>query len=299
MGPFPLPVFDKSWSKLCQNSAVDTLETCRQRLGRLRLLTVEEVMKNSGQSTTLVPLADGTFLPTAWKAGDPHPATRCREIIIGNTLVEAIIFDVLAQALPQAVFHAKLLSAFPNSEDSARFKHLFDFDFEEEKEVSSAEAYRDSLRHFLSAVIFHYPSIRVAESFSSSSAPDAETKAYLYRFSTPSPYPGPSHNLPVHGQCSLFLFNNDQASWPPESCIVAKEMARLWTGFAHGVEPWEEFRVGDVIGGKVMGFGNGVFGVRGLEEEGEGEGWGREDGSLGWLREHFETAARFVLGLMG
>ncbi|KAH7336202.1 Carboxylesterase [Rhexocercosporidium sp. MPI-PUGE-AT-0058] len=291
MGPFPLPIVDRSWSKLCQNSKVDTLETYQQRLEKLRLLTPEEAMKNNGLSTTLAPLADGTYLPLSWKEGDAHPPTRCKEIIIGNTLVEAIIFDVLAKLLPQSIFHSKLIAAFPKPEDSSRFAELFGFKFEEGKEMS-AEAYRDALRTFLSAVIFHYPSLKVAESFSSL---DTETKSYLYRFSTPSPYPGPSHNLSVHGQCSIFLFNNDYDAWPPECQVISKEMVRLWTGFAYGEKPWEEFTASN---GKVMSFGNGEFGVRGLEE-GEDEGWGREDSTTGWLREHFGEALRFVLGLMG
>ncbi|KAG4431617.1 hypothetical protein IFR05_012910 [Cadophora sp. M221] len=291
MGPFPLPLLDKSWSKLCQNSRVDALETYQQRLEKLRLQTPGEAMKNNGLSTTLAPLADGTYLPPSWKAGDAHLPTRCKEIIIGNTLVEAIIFDVLAKLLPQSIFHSKLLAAFPNPEDSNRFIKLFRFNFEQGKEMT-AEGYRDTLRKFLSAVIFHYPSLKVAESFSSLSS---ETKPYLYRFSTPSPYPGPSHNLSVHGQCSIFLFNNDYDAWPPECQVISKGMARLWTAFAYGEKPWEEFATSD---SKVMSFGNGEFGVRGIEE-GDDEGWGREDSTTGWLRVHFRAALIFVLGLMG
>ncbi|KAH9224693.1 Alpha/Beta hydrolase protein [Leptodontidium sp. 2 PMI_412] len=290
MGPLPLPLLNRSWSKLCQNSGVETLETYEQRLERLRLLTPEEAMKNNGLSTTLTPLADGTYLPLSWKAGDAHPTTRCKEIIIGNTLVEAIIFDVLAKLLPQSIFHSKLLAAFPRPEDSNRLIELFGFNLEQGKEMS-AEAHRDALRKFLSAVIFHYPSLKVAESFSSLSS---DTKSYLYRFNIPSPYPGPSHNLSVHGQCSIFLFNNDYDAWPPECQVISKEMARLWTAFAYGEKPWDEFTAND---GKVMSFGNGEFGVRGLE--GEDDGWGREDSTTGWLRLHFSEALRFVLGLMG
>ncbi|KAK0112960.1 hypothetical protein ONS95_014676 [Cadophora gregata] len=293
MGPFPLPLLDKSWSKLCQKSGVDAFETSHQRLEALRLLTPEEAITNNGLSTTLAPLADGIYLPRAWKLGDAHPSTRCKEIIIGNTLVEAIIFDVLAKLLPQSIFHSKLLSAFPNPEDSTRFISLFGFDFAKEKEMSP-EAYRDALRRFLSAVIFHYPSLKVAESFSSVST-SSDTKSYLYRFSTPSPFPGPSHCLAAHGQCAIFLFNNDSDSWPSECQVISKEMARTWTAFAYGEKPWEEFMSED---DKVMSFGNGVFGLRGLDE-GEDEGWGREDGTTGWLRVHFDEALMFVLGLMG
>jgi len=292
MGPFPLPLFDKSWSKLCQKSGNDPSETSQQRLEKLRLLTPEELVANNGQSTTLAPLADGSYLPTSWKLGDAHPITRCKEMIIGNTLIEAIIFDVIAQLLPQPVFHSRLLSAFPNPEDSARFISLFGFDFTEGKQMDP-EAYRDALRRFLSAVIFHYPSLRVAESFSST---PSETKSYLYRFSTPSHFPGPAHGLAAHGQCAMFLFNNDSNTWPQECQLISKEMARIWTGFAYGENPWEEFVSGEE--GKVMSFSNGVFGTRGLDE-GEDEGWGREDGTTGWLREHFDTAIMFVLGLMG
>ncbi|KAH7418100.1 Alpha/Beta hydrolase protein [Cadophora sp. MPI-SDFR-AT-0126] len=292
MGPFPLPLLDKSWSKLCQKSGADTLETSQQRLEKLRLLTPEEAIANNGLSTTLAPLADGSYLPASWKLGDAHPPARCKEMIIGNTLVEAIIFDILAKLLPQPVFHSKLLAAFPNPEDSTRFIELFGFDFSEGKQMDP-EAYRDALRRFLSAVIFHYPSLIVAESFSSI---PSQTKSYLYRFSTPSPFPGPSYGLSAHGQCAIFLFNNDSGSWPSECRVISKEMARTWTAFAHGEKPWEEFVSGDE--GKVMSFGNGVFGARGLDE-GEDEGWGREDGTTGWLRAHFNEALMFVLGLIG
>ncbi|PVH85013.1 alpha/beta-hydrolase [Cadophora sp. DSE1049] len=206
MGPYPLPLLDKSWSKLCQRSGVNTIETSQQRLEALRLLNPEEVIANNGLSTTLAPLADGSYLPASWNLGDAHPVTRCKEMIIGNTLVEAIIFDVIAQILPQPVFHSKLLAAFPNPEDSNRFIELFGFSFSEGKQMAP-EAYRDSLRKFLSAVIFHYPSLKVAESFSSM---PSETKSYLYRFSTPSPFPGPAHGLAAHGQCAMFLFSRQR-----------------------------------------------------------------------------------------
>ncbi|KAL2069060.1 hypothetical protein VTL71DRAFT_15398 [Oculimacula yallundae] len=305
MGPFPLPLFEKGWMKFCKSSGVDGLESAEERLEGLRSLSTEEAMKKMGGSSMFAPLAEGAYLPLGWKVGDKHPRTRCKEIIVSNTLVEAIIFDILAALLPQQVFYSKVLAAFPDTTDSSRFIELFGFSFAQGKEMSPDE-YRDALRSFLSTVVFHYPSLRVAESFSSTYASptkegtekntetDTNTKSYLYHINTPSPYPGPSYNLSVHGLCAILLFNNADDAWTSDTRYIAENLAKTLIRFAYGEEPCQEF----AAGGPVM-----TFEEKGLSlgplEQGEDVGWGREDGTIGWLREHFEEAARLVMGLMG
>ncbi len=300
MGPYPLPFFERGWVKVCKDAGVSDLETPEMRLTKLRTLPTVDLAKLVTRSHICGPLGEDDFLPTSWKVGGPHPSTRCQEIIIGNTVVEGIIFDARSTNIPQSAFRAKLLTVFPKAEDNIRFCELFGFVAEE----MSPEDFRDALRRFISTVMFHYPSLRVAESFSSSSAADEQArKAYSYRFNTPSPYPGPSHGLSVHGQCATFLFNNDFDAWPTNVQIVTKEMARIWAGFAYGHKPWEEFNASEEKveadnEGRVMVFGNGEFGVKGLDD-GEADGWGREDGTTGWLREHFDKATRLVMALLG
>lgn len=291
MGPYPMPLFEKSWAKLCINASVSSSPSGVKRLDLLRKLSADEVMAAAGASSAAGPLADGTFLDGKWKLDDPHPLTRCKEVMVGNTLVEAIIFDALSAHLPQEYFLSRVQHSFPEPGDSKRFCELFGFEALLEGRGMSAEEYKSAIRNFLSTVVFHYPSLRVAESFAS-----ADTKSYLYRFETPSPYPGPTQGLAVHGQCAFTLFGSDIEVWKPQLQMVSREMVKLWTGFACGVEPWTKLDT-EVGEGRVMVFGDGEVGVGGLEEG--DEAWGRENGTLGWLRTHFGGVWGLVMGLMG
>jgi len=142
--------------------------------------------------------------------------------------VEAIIFDSLSRRLPQTQFYELVQSAFSDT-DTAAFLHHFG----SKTESMPYEAYRDAMRLFLSAAMFQIPNSGIAES----SGPHT----YLYHFGEPSPYPGPTFGVPYHGQCALFMYNNEsyQCSDPVRSTAV--EMARVWTAFAHGQEPWEPY----------------------------------------------------------
>jgi len=238
-------------------------------------------MQKYGLNAVLPPLADGELLPKRWRLGDSHPKSRCKDLIIGDVRVEAIIFDSLSRHLPQALFHKKALDAFPSTADAALMYEYFGFAALEEKEQPQ-EGYRNALRFFISTVLFHFPSLRIAESF--------QGKAHLYHFEEPSPYAGPSHGLPVHGQCAVFVYGAERDKWPESAQKVSKEMAEKWTAFAHGEEPWEPYSAAE----RLMRFGpDGDCGMTTLEDDDM-----RDYTYLGWLRDHFEEAVALVQSLM-
>lgn len=278
MGPLPLEYLEAGWTNLCRNSGVLS-ETCEKRLEKLRSLSPDELIQKYGPNATLPPLADGKLLPTSWRLGELHPNSRCKDIIIGNTRVEAIIFDSLSRHLLQNSFHEKVLAAFATASDADLFCKYFGFTLSEEQPF---EAYRDAMRFFLSVVLFHFPGLRVTESYGGN--------AYLYHFEEPSPYAGPTHGLPVHGQCAVFVHNNERKVWPESAQRISLEMANLWTAFAYGKEPWEPYPVAK----RFMRFGPfGKCSMRSFEDDEM-----RDYGYLNWLREHFEEALALVLSLM-
>ena len=274
MGPLPLEVFQAKWRILCQKAGV--LEEPRElRMQHLRALAPEALMKMLG-SATLSPMADGVLLPKTWILGAPQSESRCKEIIIGDVRMEAIIFDPMIQQIPQKLFRQIIGTSFRPA-DAETFCALFGFASDDQV----YEDFRDACRFFLSTVIFHFPNLRIAENFSG--------KSYLYHFEEPSPYSGLTNGHPVHGQCAVYLYGNDKASWPESAQRTSAEMAHLWTKFANGKEPWTSYGSSK----QFMQFGpDGRCSLKIFVDDGM-----RDYKYLNWLRDHFEEVRSLVFKL--
>jgi carboxylesterase type B len=220
LGPLPLNFFEKAWETFCKNSKVHAA-TASDRLEQLRALKPEDIAEDYPDIAT-GPLADGTLLPSSWSLGEPQQPTRCKEIILGDTGIEAIIMDRLSHTIPQPRFHTLVHSSFPTPSTATSFLQNFHFTL---SLTLPHESYRDALRLFLSATMFHYPNLGIAESFAP--APSPSRAAYLYHFEEPSPYPGPTFGIPYHGQCALFMYQNECAGYPAPARKVAEEMGRV------------------------------------------------------------------------
>jgi carboxylesterase type B len=109
MGPLPLRILENTWTKLCKTAEVSA-ETSEEKLEKLRSLPQDEIMQKCGPIANFAPLADGKFLPTSWRLGDPHPDGRCKDTIIGNVGVEGIVFDILSTLIPQSSFQKNILT---------------------------------------------------------------------------------------------------------------------------------------------------------------------------------------------
>jgi carboxylesterase type B len=275
MGPLPLETFQAKWNILCQKAGV-LKEPGAKRLEHLRSLSTDALIQMSG-SAAIPPMADGKLLPKSWPLGASQPPTRCKEIIIGGSRVEAIIFDPHVRHVPQKLFQQIVRSAFAEASDADKFCQYFGFASDEQP----FEAFRDAIRFFLSTVIFHFPNLRIAETFSG--------KTYLYHFEEPSPYPGPTNGIPVHGLCAVFMYGNDKGAWPESAHRTSAEMANLWTAFAHGKEPWGAYDASKHF----MRFG--PNGEHGLMTSGDDKI--RDYGYLDWLREHFKEVSSLVFKL--
>ena len=226
IGPLPFPRFQEAWESLCDKCGV-TEDTASGRLEKLRTLSTDEIIRNY-TSAAMGGMADGKLLPAKWNFANKQPKTRCKSIILGDTRVEAIILDGMSRNIPQQRFQELIQSAFSPA-DVKSFSTLFGF-----ASASSYEEYRDAMRHFLSALMFQYSNLRVAESYPGN--------AYLYHFEEPSPYPGPTYGVPYHGQCALYMYNNESDIYPPSGKNIARELAYLWTALAYGKEPWESYQ---------------------------------------------------------
>jgi carboxylesterase type B len=272
LGPLPFELYEQSWNNFLKRASAgfEDLKMPAERLGKARALTPNEVI-HSFTSAPLGPMADGNLLPLSWSYNEPQKTTRCKEIIIGDTKIEAIIMDGLIASLPSAKFHSLVHSSIPDREG---FLNAFGFTPNMEE-----TAYRDAMRSFLSVAMFQYPNLLVAKSFPG--------KVYFYHFDEPSPYPGPTFGLPYHGQCALFVYQNGNTDYPLPAKTTAREMGRIWTAFASGrKEPWEEFRVGK----RFMRLGpKGESEMQSWESDRE-----REYTWLGWVEGNFEDLKRFT-----
>ena len=227
LGPLPIKLYEQAWENfLLRKGTFDDSKTSQERLEKARALPPGDLIRNYTVAP-LGPMADGVLLPRLWPYKEVQKLTRCKEIIIGDTKVEAIIMDGLINAIPQENFPG-LVGASVNDDEG--FLEAFEI-----RPNMGQKAYRDAMRCFLSVGMFQYPNILVARTFPG--------KVYLYHFDEPSPYPGPTFGLPYHGQCALFVYQNGIAEYPVSAKMTAERMGKTWTTFASGsAVPWEEYK---------------------------------------------------------
>lgn len=274
LGPLPLELYEKEWQKLSSNSGIKE-DDPEKRLEKLRALSPQQIIANYSKAA-MGPMADGILLPS-WNLGEQLPPSRCKSMIMGDTRVEAIMFDSVCKRLPQQQFYELVHSTF-SAADANAFRYHFGF----KCEPLPYEAYRDAMRLFLSATMFQIPNFGVAEA----SGPHT----YLYHFEEPSPYPGPTFGVPYHGQCALFMYNNESNHYSAAAKRTAVELARSWTAFAHGREPWEPYSISQ----RFMRFGPGGEAVMKDVKNDEI----RTYGYLDWCRNHWDDVKAFAQNLL-
>jgi carboxylesterase type B len=271
LGPLPFQLYEQAWQNfLIRSGQFGDLKTPQERLEKARALTPHELIQGFTPAP-LGPMADGLLLPRSWPYSEAQKPTRCKEIIIGDTKIEAIIMDGLIKSIPQAKLSELVRSSMKDGEGFLRA-----FGFAPDMEP---EAYRDSMRCFLSVGMFQYPNIIVAKSFPG--------KVYFYHFDEPSPYPGPTFGLPYHGQCALFVYQNGNADYPVSARTTAENMGKIWTAFASGnATPWEEYKAAN----RFMRLGpNGELSLQSWDTDRS-----REYKWLEWVNENYESLKQFT-----
>jgi carboxylesterase type B len=264
IGPLPFASFEKAWEALCDTYGLKD-KSPAQRLEFLRKVDAKELCSKYVKAA-MGPVGDGTLLPASWKIGGQHPTSRCKSIILGDTRVEGIIFHAIPKALPQAKFRELVKSVV---KDPQGFLKAFGFSSEDLPQ----EKYAAAICNFLSVMMFQYSNLRIAE---------GNHNSYYYHFEEASPYPGPTYGVSYHGQCALYMYNMDTASYPAGGKHVAHEMARIWTAYAYGKEPWEAYDKAH----RFMRFGpDGDIGVTDVKHDKV-----RDYGYLEWLRNNFDDA---------
>jgi carboxylesterase type B len=104
LGPLPFELYQHSWKNfLTRTGGFEDLKTPEERLEKARALTPQEVIQGF-TSAPLGPMANGTLLPQLWSYKESQPLTRCKEIIIGDTKIEAIIMDCFINSILQTKF---------------------------------------------------------------------------------------------------------------------------------------------------------------------------------------------------
>lgn len=271
LGPLPAELYEKAWQNfLVQSGGFEELKTPEERLEKARALAPNDLI-SSYTSAPLSPMADGALLPQSWPYNEKQKPTRCKEIIIGDTKIEAIIMDGLINSIPRAklveLVHASI-------KDGEGFLRAFGI-----TPGMNSAAYLDAMRCFLSVGMFQYPNILVAKTFPG--------KVYFYHFDEPSPYPGPTLGLPYHGQCALFVYQNGNADYPVSARTTAENMGKIWTAFASGnAAPWEEHKVAN----RFMRLGpNGELSLQSCETD-----CVREYKWLEWVNENYESLKQFT-----
>lgn len=236
IGPVISPIsgqFHQSqWDSLCALLGIEA-ESWAERMEKLREVSTLDMLNSSG-TATLGPVADGQLLHEGWHYEDHMSNKRCKDIIVGDTNVEALIFDGLITKLPQAKFHEAVEATF-----SPSFAEELYSQFGFTKEPQSFEDFRKAFRLLAGNVFFNYNNVGLAKASCSSDA--WRDHVYLYHFEIPSPFPGPTFGYSYHGLCALLMHLNEFKACPAEAQIASKEAAKLFAVFASGKEPWEPY----------------------------------------------------------
>jgi len=280
LGPLPFERYQKAWNDLCRRTGIEG-ETPEARVKFLTNMEPLQVLR-SYSSASIGPMGDDIILPKSWTF-EQRNSTRCQSLIIGDTNVEGVILDGLAKKLKPSKFQ-ELVQSVLSSADQDTFNGVFGFSGDDDQPW---ETYRDSMRRFLSVMMFQLPNLRIAETFQTAGGGEA----YLYHFEELSPYPGPTFGMSYHGQCALYMYCVENDALPEEAREVAETMARMWTAFAHGERPWEPYTRGE----RYMRFGPG--GHVGLTQRDNDDT--RQYQRVDWLKEQFEPLKRLTQSLLG
>lgn len=297
LGPLPFSLYQREWENLSLKCHIEDYRPF-DRLHKLRELSSEDLL-NLYTSKPFGVYDDSGYLPSTWTLHNPTPLSRCKDIILGDVRVEGLILDGVSKRMPQEVLHHVLQEVFSDPVDLNRFCSTFGF-------ISNThslgylpyETYKEAFRLFFSLVIFQFPTLRVAETFSqdsSSESCDIGRKAYLYHFEEKSPWPGPTFGVAYHGQCATYVHLNEVGTkqFPESAANTSKEMAKAWIDFAYGEEPWQAY---DPAAGKDKYL---QFGPNGrCELQNIGDDTVRQQEYLPWIREHWPALQKLCRKLL-
>jgi carboxylesterase type B len=277
LGPLRMEYFENEWNSLCRKTSINA-STSWERLHQLRSLSVMDILKNSS-SAAMGPVADGKLLREGWKYDDNMSNSRCKEIIVGDTDVEGIIFDGLLGRLSQSHFRDLVDKNF-----SPHLANELFINFGFSRAFQSEEEYRKAFRTLVGNTMFNYSNVGIAKA--SRNSDSWRDKVYLYHMGEPSPFSGTTNGLSYHGLCALFLHLNELPNLPPGTQDLSREMARIWTAFAHGKQPWEPYSKSE----RFMRFGpHGKCELHSFESDDT-----RDYIFQTWLGEHIDEVGRFI-----
>ena len=292
LGPMSFELHEKEWLKAATLCGISQLPPAI-RFHTMRSLS-PELLIQVYTAKAMGPYGDGKLLPLSWTYGDHTAPSRCKSIVLGDTRNEGIIFDIFTKLVPQYGFLAFLMEVLPDAKIREGFCSTFGFTTSDYTlGTLPEEVYRDALRLFFTVSAFQYPTLRVAETFSSSG--DPARQAYLYHFDDYSPFEGITFGHSYHGQCGLYLYQNQKGTkeFSDSAAAIGENMAQAWLGFAYGLEPWIAYQP-EQGEDKFMRFGpEGESSLKSMAEDNV-----RDYGLLPWVREHWIDVQRFARRLL-
>ncbi|KAJ5776380.1 uncharacterized protein N7511_001391 [Penicillium nucicola] len=285
LGPLPFEVYEREWGK-CVGKCGISDNSSEEVIRQMRGLDVDTLIGNYSKAA-LGPVGDGGVMPTAWRFGDGYgreTGSRCKEIILGDTNVEALILDAIPENISQEKFAEMIDGAFSDDLIRDDFRKAFGF----RTQTQPFEEYRNAVRLLLGSTMFQYPNIGIARA---GLEPESVGRdVYLYHFEEPSPFPGPTEGMSYHGLCALLIYLNQLDGLSEEVKRTSLEAAGTFAAFAYGKKPWESF--GEA--GRFMRLGpKGVSGMHDFKSD-QSRGYGH----LQWMDDHFEETKEFVWSIL-
>ncbi|KAL4753502.1 Alpha/Beta hydrolase protein [Aspergillus terricola var. indicus] len=158
--------------------------------------------------------------PTSWNA----PAPWLKGFMLGHCGSEGVIWrDVLMEASFQGIVEAFHRHLSPESTD-----FIFAL-YGLHEDVSCSERLK-ILEEMFSDQMFYVPDLARAHNIADN---NTDVPSYFFRFDEKS----------FHSYDLLFIFLTNYERFNEEQRYVADAMHEAWVSFAHGEEPWEEYKV--------------------------------------------------------
>jgi hypothetical protein len=93
LGPLLCAVYEREWKGRVEKSGIPGEVSVLERVERMRGIDIDVLIRNDSRAA-MGPVGHGVVLPEEWGLWDGSGGvSRCKEIILGNTNVEALMLD--------------------------------------------------------------------------------------------------------------------------------------------------------------------------------------------------------------
>ncbi|EHY61023.1 hypothetical protein ABEF95_010221 [Exophiala dermatitidis] len=228
-----------------------------ERIQRLLSMPMDEIIARLPPSVALLPMIDGDIIPQrptyvtiADQEDRSMPGKQWAEgLIIGDSQFDSSTLATMMAHLKPNIrkrFSASIRNSLSTTTPDVAEALLEAYGFNSPALADPAaddEAAFLRFLHFANDIGYYAATISFARGWSSSSSPSS-SKALVFFFNEPNPWPGPFQGQATHVLDVVFLFQNFNDKLPPAQRAAAEGFALDLMAFVSGKTPWNPYTPG-------------------------------------------------------